>query len=332
MRTNILLSIIIPCYNVEKFIKNTLNSILEENLEDYEIILINDGSVDNTLSIIQEYSRIYKFIKIITQKNQGVSEARNIGIKYSEGKYIYFLDGDDYLVKGELKKNLEILKETYEIIIFKNYIRYKNKLFSIKNNLKTGKYSRNEILENIFSKKILKCVIGNFIVKKELILKNNIEFERKYSYSEDYNFIIRCILRSKYLYFLNQEVFVYRRHEKSAMFKKINLTRLDSIKAIYDLEKIILLEKNNRLSNSYYYFFNMALIGNINELIRKKSKYKDVKIYLRYLEEYKIKKLNLEYMALNFQLVLYLIFFKLYSINKIILYFILKILIFLFKL
>ena len=136
MRTNILLSIIIPCYNVEKFIKNTLNSILEENLEDYEIILINDGSVDNTLSIIQEYSRIYKFIKIITQKNQGVSEARNIGIKYSEGKYIYFLDGDDYLVKGELKKNLEILKETYEIIIFKNYIRYKNKLFSIKNNLK----------------------------------------------------------------------------------------------------------------------------------------------------------------------------------------------------
>lgn len=97
MERNIKVSIIIPIYNVEKYLRQCLDSAVNQTLSNIEIILINDGSTDNSSCIAREYSLNYSFIKLIEQKNSGQSIARNKGIDAANGKYIYFLDSDDYI-------------------------------------------------------------------------------------------------------------------------------------------------------------------------------------------------------------------------------------------
>ena len=91
------ISIIVPCYNVEKYLGSCLDSLLNQSFKDFEIIAVNDGSTDNTLNILEEYSKKDSRIKIITQKNKGLSGARNTGIDNANGDYIAFLDSDDWV-------------------------------------------------------------------------------------------------------------------------------------------------------------------------------------------------------------------------------------------
>ena len=104
-------SIIIPVYNVEKYIKKCLDSVVNQTVKDYEVILINDGSTDNSMEIAKKYS-----FKIINQKNQGQSAARNHGIKEAKGDYIVFLDSDDTIEKDYLEKIEESLKDKPDVI------------------------------------------------------------------------------------------------------------------------------------------------------------------------------------------------------------------------
>ena len=101
------LSILIPAYNVENYIEECINSILNLNI-DYEIIIINDGSTDKTLKKIQKYKK-YNYIKIISQENMGISKTRNNLLKSATGKYIFFLDADDYINKENFIKLLNNL-------------------------------------------------------------------------------------------------------------------------------------------------------------------------------------------------------------------------------
>lgn len=107
---NVLLSVIIPVYNVEKYLARCLDSILDQELalSQYEIILVNDGSEDNSLAIAQEYQSQYANISIINQENQGSSVARNAGRKTAKGHYLYFMDSDDYVERCVFKKLLAI--------------------------------------------------------------------------------------------------------------------------------------------------------------------------------------------------------------------------------
>ena len=118
-------SIIIPVYNVEKFLERCLKSICELKLEDKEIILINDGSTDNSLEILEKYIKIYpKNIKIISQKNQGVSKARNVGIENSIGEYILFIDSDDFIEPKQTEKILNVAYEQEVDILIGSFFEY----------------------------------------------------------------------------------------------------------------------------------------------------------------------------------------------------------------
>ena len=88
-------SIIIPVYNVENYIKKCLDSVFAQTEKDYEVIVVNDGTKDNSMDIVKNYD-----VKIVNQKNQGLSEARNTGLKNAKGEYILFLDSDDYIEKN----------------------------------------------------------------------------------------------------------------------------------------------------------------------------------------------------------------------------------------
>ena len=114
------LSVIVPCYNVEKYVAACVKSIFKARIDDMEIILVNDGSTDDTLELLKTLKDKYgSIIKVVDKKNGGLSDARNVGIKHASGKYISFIDSDD-TIEENLYKDLEkyIDKEEYDIITF----------------------------------------------------------------------------------------------------------------------------------------------------------------------------------------------------------------------
>lgn len=122
----ILLSIIVPVYNIENYITRCIESLLNQEFSpnEYEIILINDGSTDNSGQICQHYTILYNNIILINQINQGVSAARNLGLEMARGKFICFVDGDDYLISNGLSIvfNSYTLKDNPDVTIYQRYI------------------------------------------------------------------------------------------------------------------------------------------------------------------------------------------------------------------
>lgn len=121
-------SIIVPVYNIEEYINKCIDSIVKQNYTNYEVIIVNDGSTDNSLSKLKKYNQ--DNIKIVTKKNGGLSSARNFGLKYATGEYVWFVDGDDYIEKKslyELNKKLNSLKYEPELLVFQYFEDYQTK-------------------------------------------------------------------------------------------------------------------------------------------------------------------------------------------------------------
>ena len=121
---NIDISIIMPAYNAQKYIKESIDSVLNQSFENFELIIINDGSKDNTEHIIKEYQD--QRIVLISQKNGGVSNARNAGLKLAKGKYITFLDADDTFPKDSLKSRFEYLESNSKIDLVDGIVEVKD--------------------------------------------------------------------------------------------------------------------------------------------------------------------------------------------------------------
>ena len=124
-------SIIIPAYNQEKYISECLNSVTNQTVTNWECIVVNDGSTDNTKKIILSYTEQYPKIRMVDQPNKGLSASRNKGLSEAKGDYIQFLDSDDAIKENKLKLQLDLLKQTSELSLsFSNcrsYHQYKNR-------------------------------------------------------------------------------------------------------------------------------------------------------------------------------------------------------------
>lgn len=228
-------SIIIPCYNVENYIENTVNSVLNQTFKDFEILLINDGSTDNTLKILEKFDD--ERIKILNQENKGVSAARNLGIKNAKGKYFLFLDGDDEIDENLLLEANNIFKEK-DAQMF--YYGYSECSFEKKNVLK--KYSYEKLDNKIFtSDKILEKFlnfninqhVSSVILKRELT--ENTLFNQNLITGEDLDFQIRILLKKFNVFYSKKIFFYYLRRDDSATHKKIKIKNLNCLEA---LEKI----------------------------------------------------------------------------------------------
>ena len=134
-----MVSIIIPAYNAEKYIEQCIDSIISQTYKNIEVIIVNDGSTDNTLAICEKYAKEDKRIKIVKKKNEGVSKARNDGIKIATGKYIMFIDSDDYIDDDYIEIMHKNIVEKKADLVVSNYTRDKNGVkekiyFDLKNN------------------------------------------------------------------------------------------------------------------------------------------------------------------------------------------------------
>ena len=194
-------TIIIPVYNSEKFIKKCITSILNQNFFDYEIIIINDCSTDRSSKICQKlkHDNLNKIKLIRNDKNLGAGQSRNLGLKYASGKYIIFLDSDDYLLESILnflEKNIK--KKYYPDVILNHIIQNKNPISNI-NELKyfsEKKISKNQFLKILFQKDYLPSECWRVVVSSNLIDKNKIVF-RKIKIAEDASFIFKVFIYMK---------------------------------------------------------------------------------------------------------------------------------------
>lgn len=253
-----LVSIIIPAYNCEKYIEQTLKSLINQTLKDIEIIVINDGSSDNTESIIKKYIDIDKRIKLINQNNLGVAIARNRGIKESTGKYISFVDHDDCvdeklyekLVKGSKKLSVDIVKCGFSAIEDLTNRELYNMRFKLNED---QIYNKDFIWQNI-----IKSILGisynkmpswlknknqasenyNFvwasIYKSELIKGNDIKFSEQIVLGEDTYFNLRAFAKANSFTIINEKLYFWRQFNESTS-KKFDLNagkkRLDTLEA-----------------------------------------------------------------------------------------------------
>lgn len=203
------ISIIVPVYNAEKYLKKCLDSLVNQTKKELEFILINDGSTDKSEEIIKTYKD--KRIKYFKHKNQGIGKTRNLGIEKSSGKYIMFLDSDDYFSNDAceiLYKEAE--KEKADLIVFDYYRVEKGNL----NEVKIESFNAANIKDD--PNLLLKVNLGpcNKIYKSDLIKNNDIKFEENLKY-EDTLFVVKAIYNAKKIIKLNRFLHYYMIHEKS---------------------------------------------------------------------------------------------------------------------
>ncbi len=218
------LSCIVPIYNSEKYLSKCLDSLTNQTMKNYEVILVDDGSTDNSKKIVDEYIKLYpdKF-KYFYQKNMGQASARNLGLKKAEGEYIFFVDSDDYLELDACQKVYECANENdYDILSFE-----------LEEELEDGtKKSSNyyKFTDVSDDKKYILCETSsvNKIIRKSILIENNLQFVENYIY-EDLELIPRLILYTKKVCFIEDKLYHYVIHNNSTMRQKEYNSKLQNI-------------------------------------------------------------------------------------------------------
>ena len=237
-------SIIVPVYNGEKYLDRCIDSIINQKYRNIELILVNDGSIDNSSDICKKYARYDDRIIYIEQKNLGVSYARNKGIEEATGDYITFVDCDDYIDKDTLKiLNMKIEKEKCDIIKY-GYVKESKFVkkaynFSIETNIKIIQKEYNEKVFPYIFKTYDLSNIWNAIYKKEVI--SDLRFDENLKYGEDFKFMIQALLESKSLYIYSECLYHYVYNSNSVInSKNIDSNRqrlIDVINCCLDIQK-----------------------------------------------------------------------------------------------
>lgn len=275
---DILISIIIPVYNSENYISKCIESIINSyTLNDLETIIVDDGSKDNSYSIVKKYQNKDTRIKLIKQDNKGPSAARNKGLNISKGKYIMFVDSDDYLHENTLFYFRELLLSgKYDTIMF-NYSRTNEENKIQKNtplfcdNYEYGIDSKNRIYETLVSHHKLNHPVAKFY-SNELIQKHDIRFEESLRVGEDRVFNMEYFYYSKKGFYKDVYFYYYRKNTQS-LTKNFNISRYyDLVKTHKIREKYI--EKYNLsddVADKAYLFTLNSLLVLIELGVEKKA-------------------------------------------------------------
>lgn len=206
-----LVSVIIPIYNVEKWLVRCFDSILNQSFINIEVILVNDGSTDSCGAICDQYVQKDKRIKVVHKENGGVSSARNEGIKIATGKYIVFIDPDDQISKNYFSKFLSIAEENNADAVISGYKTVPT------NNIITPKFGLNKVMQgkefvlsssNIHSNNDL-CFSWRYFYSLRLIKEKNFRFNEEVSIGEDVIFNLQFLLESKRVYAISDPLYYY---------------------------------------------------------------------------------------------------------------------------
>lgn len=266
-----ILSIIIPCYNSEKFISDTVEMLLRQDLSDCELILVNDGSTDDTLLILQKYESAENNIRVIDQPNRGVSVARNTGVLAAHGRYIYFLDSDDTLTDRTLPHFKQVLSEHPDCQMF--VFGYETRRDGVKcKSYVTPGFDKQtfsgDILQESFLKKKLSCNICSCIYGRTFLLDNQLHFEPGMKIGEDVLFLLQVMFKVDKAYYSERLCFIYQIRNDSTMqgYKSYSNEQYDSQTKMQNF--LLPIAKQNKFIRKYINFFLLfSYISNLRHYL-----------------------------------------------------------------
>ncbi|AQS18261.1 glycosyltransferase family 2 protein [Clostridium beijerinckii] len=241
-------SVIIPVYNVEKYLCQCMNSVLEQKYENLEIILVDDGSIDASLSICNEYSKKDLRVRVFHQKNKGVSSARNLAMQYMTGEYVVFIDSDDYINNEYIKYLIDSINKYVECEMVScgfAKVDENGKKVECKENLAIDKiFDAENYMKYLFEPKEIgyQGYLWNKIFFVKLIKTNKLTFNEQIFYNEDRLFLFKYLLYCNHVYISDKILYFYRQHYFSAMAQmnhNFSYKILTEIDAFREMKKLL---------------------------------------------------------------------------------------------
>ena len=232
-------SIIVPIYNVDKYLKECVDSILAQSFTDYELILVNDGSVDKSPEICDDYAKKDSRIKVIHKANSGSADSRNVGTSNANGEYIIYVDSDDFIISTDFLGDIynKVQKNSPDLVLYKFQKYYQGRGLAVCDfTLDFGKEAQDigEILLNCVKANAYYGMAWIKAIKKSLLEENNIKFEKGIVSGEDMDWYFHVLFKAKTIDIIDKSYIAYRQREGSVSSanKLKNLTDF-----IYVLEK-----------------------------------------------------------------------------------------------
>lgn len=271
-------SIIVPVYNIEKYIDKCLQTLIKQSLEEIEIIVVDDGSIDDSAKVIEKIQS--GKIKFIKKENTGVAKTRNLALKQAKGEYVGFVDGDDYVDFTMYEKLYEKAKNENSDIVCCEY----NRIYLTKRTrCKVGEQEQygKSLYEN---PELLSCgvpYIWNKIFKRTLIEDNNLEFEN-YTIFEDLLFTYKCFLKANKISLVDEPLYHYIRTRSSSVMSSFS-------KKLFDIFDVMDSLNNYYKENAEYERFQESLLAvalnHIYIRLNTKVKFKEIRIKYKFLKE-----------------------------------------------
>lgn len=273
-------SVIVPVYNVEKYLSKCLDSLVNQTLDDIDIILVDDESPDNSKDIIKDYMKKYPNIRYFFKKNGGQGSARNLGLSYATGEYIAYVDSDDYIEKDMLKLMYEKAKlDNADVVICSNNIvSLDNEIISINNVLKYDDDIANILYGNM--------AVWNKLYKKDIL--KDIKF-REHLWYEDIDFTVKVLFNTNKISFINKPLYNYLLRPGSTMNNTNYKRNLELLPAFNEM--ISYLKSNNIYDKNYikleflafYHIYLTGITRIINIDVPFKLKKEIINEYINYI-------------------------------------------------
>lgn len=245
MINNFLVTVIVPAYNTEKYIDKCLNSLLHQSYQEIEVIMIDDGSEDKTGNICEKYVKLDERFRLIKKKNTGVSDSRNVGISSANGKFLIFVDSDDYVTTdyidtlvGEMK-NVQLACAEYFFVKANQKYPHTTELASTERKL----LSAANAIDMLHRQDAFQGYLWNKIFLREIIIRENIRFDPHVKIWEDMLFCLKYLTKIDRVSYIGKPIYYYVQRENSAMNnnntwkENTQLTALDQMWKIAKTQK-----------------------------------------------------------------------------------------------
>ncbi len=256
-----LVSIIVPLYNGEQTIERCLSSIRNQSYKNIEVLVVNDGSKDHSMKVLKKFEETDSRFQIINKTNSGVSDSRNLGMKHARGKYLQFIDSDDWLVK-DATETFVTAAETYNCdMIITDYHRVVNRKIYIKGHIpKEGLISRREFAEYMMKApaNFYYGVMWNKFFRTDIVKSHKLKCSRDLNWCEDFLFNLEYLQYIKDVCVIKKPVYYYVKTKGSLVSTQVNLKQTIRTKRILfdyykDLYKSIDIYDENKLRIQMFY-------------------------------------------------------------------------------
>ncbi len=253
-------SIIVPVYNVQEYLKDCLSSILAQTYKNLEIICIDDGSTDKSGLILDEYARYDERIRILKQENRGIASARSRGLSVAKGNAVLFVDSDDYVEKEMCENLVELMKKEGADVVGCSYKTFPNG-YEHPFSMKTGVTSSPEqLLKSTICPQSSNdlCFVWRYLLKSDFVKENMIDFNKDIRIGEDMIFMMEVFAKAKTIYLTNYAPYLYRINNPHSLMHEISYRPYleQSYFKMYDVKKRLI--KENKWDNITPFSWDIA--------------------------------------------------------------------------